>query len=219
MPVAHLRRVRATCPQPLAHMCRVCAISLAGSGRMCARRTHIPLVRANEPRTSPWFRPASRPDDTKPAEVSAHIPRFPGISRAHLPVSCHFWASCSRTSPGFPAASRDSGRKPALVRERLAGIRHMCVARTHIPSVPATPLARIGCMCAGRAAHMRVGCWPNAAGRSQRARARTPAARRGRRSRAAAGSRLYAPSRRRSARSRRRSGCRACGRGCSSSGR
>jgi hypothetical protein len=117
---------------------------------MCAARTHVPLLCAIRSRTSPWFRPTSRPDGTKPAEVRAHLPGFPGISRALPQVSCHFSASRSRTSPGFPAANRFPGRNPMQVREQMAEMRHMCARRKHLPSFPSIALAGNGPMCATR---------------------------------------------------------------------
>jgi hypothetical protein len=132
------------------HIPLVPSIPVAQKGLMCARRTHMSPVCAIDSRTSPWFRPVLRPDGTKPAEVRAHIPRFPGISRALPWVSCHFSGSGSRTSPGFPAASRDFGRNRPQVRERLARSRHMCASRTHLPRFPTIPLARNGRMCASR---------------------------------------------------------------------
>jgi hypothetical protein len=170
-------RFRANRRRPLAHIPSAPTISLARKGHMCVTRAHMPLVRASDSRTSPLFRPSLCPDGAKPAEVRAHLPGFPGVSRAHPPGSCHFSDSSSRTSPGFPSASRNPGRNRPRVREQLAGIRHrcarrthlprfpaiassrnghMCAARTHIPSFPAISLARSGRMCAGPTrAHMR----------------------------------------------------------------
>jgi hypothetical protein len=117
---------------------------------MCASRTHLPLVRAIDSRTCQLFRPTSRPYGTKPAEVRAHLPRFPGISHAHPPASRRFPAAGSRTSPCFPAADQISGQKPAQVREQLAGRRRMCATGTHFPSSPAIALAENCRMCAAR---------------------------------------------------------------------
>jgi hypothetical protein len=124
------------------HLLAIPSLGLARKGHMCVALAHLPPFRARDSRTCPLYEPGFSVRDAKPAQVRAHLPGFPGLSHALPPTSRHFSRPGARTSPGFAAATRFSGRKHAQVREPLAGSRHKCARRAHLPPVTAIPLGR-----------------------------------------------------------------------------